>query len=121
MTLGHKIVEMIASMTKLTIHPQGEVRNGNETERKQRCFTQPPLYTTNQKKRPKDKNKRIRRISTFNFIFLGRKNKQTNKQTEAKQQQQENKHKKKNRNRNRKPTTEEKTNEPLNYQEREIL
>lgn len=95
MTLGHKIVEMIASMTKLTIHPQGEVRNGNETERKQRCFTQPPLYTTNQKKRPKDKNKRIRRISTFNFIFLGRKNKQTNKQTEAKQQQQENKHKKK--------------------------
>jgi len=94
-TLGHKIVEMIASMTKLTIHPQGEVRNGNETERKQRCFTQPPLYTTNQKKRPKDKNKRIRRISTFNFIFLGRKNKQTNKQTEAKQQQQENKHKKK--------------------------
>lgn len=95
MTLGHKIVEMIASMTKLTIHPQGEVRNGNETERKQRCFTQPPLYTTNQKKRPKDKNKRIRRISTFNFIFLGRKNKQTNKQAEAKQQQQENKHKKK--------------------------
>lgn len=95
MTLGHKIVEMIASVTKLTIHPQGEVRNGNETERKQRCFIQPPLYTTNQKKRPKDKNKRIRRISTFNFIFLGRKNKQTNKQTEAKQQQQENKHKKK--------------------------
>jgi len=94
-TLGHKIVEMIASVTKLTIHPQGEVRNGNETERKQRCFTQPPFYTTNQKKRPKDKNKRIRRISTFNFIFLGRKNKQTNEQTEAKQQQQENKHKKK--------------------------
>ena len=60
---------------------------------KQRCFIQPLLYTTSQNKRPKYKNKLMRRIFTLNFIFLGtfkpnqNKTKQTNKITNRKNKQ----------------------------------